>query len=187
MKKVLLDGADWKPVHPLTHKIRKSGKGWTVEVAFYAPCPPLVLDTKTVDDPGNYGFSLVGAEGEDIAIKSVRLVGKNAVQLLTEKDPGKGRLRYGMTINEHRPSGPRTGARGCLRDSQGDEVKAHIQGKDYRMDNWCPFFDYLSKGPLFSGNGCMIFFCRRLFPPSANGKGYPDGLKKTGKASADAY
>lgn len=76
MKKVLLDGADWKPVHPLTHKIRKSGKGWTVEVAFYAPCPPLVLDTKTVDDPGNYGFSLVGAEGEDIAIKSVRLVGK---------------------------------------------------------------------------------------------------------------
>ena len=147
MKKVLLDGADWKPVHPLTHKIRKSGKGWTVEVAFYAPCPPLVLDTKTVDDPGNYGFSLVGAEGEDIAIKSVRLVGKNAVQLLTEKDPGKGRLRYGMTINEHRPSGPRTGARGCLRDSQGDEVKAHIQGKDYRMDNWCPFFDYsLSKG-----------------------------------------
>ena len=41
----------------------------------------------------------------------------------------------------------RTGARGCLRDSQGDEVKAHIQGKDYRMDNWCPFFDYsLSKG-----------------------------------------
>lgn len=80
-----------------------------------------------------------GAEGEDIAIKSVRLVGKNAVQLLTEKDPGKGRLRYGMTINEHRPSGPRTGARGCLRDSQGDEVKAHIQGKDYRMDNWCPF------------------------------------------------
>ena len=122
-------------------------EGWTVEVAFYAPCPPLVLDTKTVDDPGNYGFSLVGAEGEDIAIKSVRLVGKNAVQLLTEKDPGKGRLRYGMTINEHRPSGPRTGARGCLRDSQGDEVKAHIQGKDYRMDNWCPFFDYsLSKG-----------------------------------------
>ena len=95
----------------------------------------------------SYGFSLVGAEGEDIAIKSVRLVGKNAVQLLTEKDPGKGRLRYGMTINEHRPSGPRTGARGCLRDSQGDEVKAHIQGKDYRMDNWCPFFDYsLSKG-----------------------------------------
>lgn len=60
MKKVLLDGADWKPVHPLTHKIRKSGKGWTVEVAFYAPCPPLVLDTKTVDDPGNYGFPLWG-------------------------------------------------------------------------------------------------------------------------------
>ena len=24
MKKVLLDGADWKPVHPLTHKITKT-------------------------------------------------------------------------------------------------------------------------------------------------------------------
>ena len=49
-------------------------RGGRIAVSYthLAPCPPLVLDTKTVDDPGNYGFSLVGAEGEDIAIKSVR-------------------------------------------------------------------------------------------------------------------
>lgn len=146
MKKVLLDGEAWKPIHPQNWEIKRSGNTWIVEIAFYTPQEPLVLDTKTVDDPGNYGFSLVGVTGDLIPIKSVRLVASNTVRLETNKDPRNARLRYGMTLNEHRPSGPRSGARGCLRDSQGDTIKANIQGKDYRMDNWCPFFDYsLSK------------------------------------------
>ena len=54
-----------------------------------------------------------------------------------------------MTLKEKLPSGPRTGARGCLRESQGEKVKTRIQDVVYRMDNWCPFFDY----PLDSRNG----------------------------------
>ena len=45
-------------------------------------------------------------------------------------------------MKEKLPSGPRTSARGCLRDSQGEKVKTRIQDVVHRMDNWCPFFDY---------------------------------------------
>ena len=142
MKRVLVDGVSWKPVHPVRHKVKKAGGEWIVDVQFYAPVLPMVLDTQTVSDPGNYGFSLVTEEGDALPIKSVKLLGKNIVRLVTTINPGKSNLRYGMTINEHRPSGPKTGPRGCLRDSQGDQVKAKILNKVYRMDNWSPFFDY---------------------------------------------
>lgn len=142
MKRVLVDGVDWKPMHPVRHQVKKSGGDWTVDVQFYTPVAPLVLDTQAIDNPGNYGFSIVNAEGTALPIKSVKLLGKNVVRLVTTEDPRKSNLRYGMTINEHRPSGPKTGPRGCLRDSQGEKVKTKIANKIYRMDNWCPFFDY---------------------------------------------
>lgn len=142
MKRVMIDGVDWKPVHPLQHRIKKTGNEWTVDIQFYAPVPPMVLDTKAVDDPGNYGFTLVTPEGEKLPIKSVKIMGKDVVRLVTTADPSKSSLRYGMTFNEHRKSGPKTGPRGCLRDSQGNKLKAKIAAKEYRMDNWCPFFDY---------------------------------------------
>ena len=116
---------------------------------FFVPVPPLALDTKTILDPGNYGFSLVNGLGEPLEIKSVTLNGRDAVRIITSSDPSGCHLRYGMTLKEKLPSGPRTGARGCLRDSQGEKVKTRIQDVVYRMDNWCPFFDY----PLDSRNG----------------------------------
>lgn len=142
MKRVLVDGVDWKPIHPVSHKIRETGNEWVTDIVFYAPIPPMTFDTKTVDDPGNYGFSMVTEDGKPLPIKSVALHDKNVVRLVTKEDPRKSSVRYGMTIAEHRPSGPVTGARGCLRDSQGNTVKANILDKTYRMDNWCPFFDY---------------------------------------------
>lgn len=142
MKKVLVDGVKWKPVHPVSHKIKKSGNEWAVDVQFFAPVPPLVLDTKAVTDPGSFGFTLVTEQGEPQEIKSVALSGKNTVRLITASDPSGCHLRYGMNLKQHLPSGPKTGARGCLRDSQGDKVKTKIQDTVYRMDNWCPFFDY---------------------------------------------
>ena len=104
--------------------------------------PPLVLDTRMILDPGNYGFSLVNGREEPLEIKSVSLNGSNVVRIVTSSDPSGCRLWYGMTLKEKLPSGPRTGARGCLRDSQGEKVKTRIQDVVYRMDNWCPFFDY---------------------------------------------
>lgn len=143
MYKVMVEGVKWKPVHPVAHALGRQGKDWTVDVKFFAPVPPLVLDTETILDPGNYGFSLVNSQEEPLEIKSVSLNGKNVVRIVTSSDPSGCHLRYGMTLKEKLPSGPRTGARGCLRDSQGEKVKTRIQDVVYRMDNWCPFFDYL--------------------------------------------
>lgn len=142
MYKVMVEGVKWKPVHPVAHALGRQGKDWTVDVKFFAPVPPLVLDTETILDPGNYGFSLVNSQEEPLEIKSVSLNGKNVVRIVTSSDPSGYHLRYGMTLKEKLPSGPRTGARGCLRDSQGEKVKTRIQDVVYRMDNWCPFFDY---------------------------------------------
>ena len=149
MYKVLVEGVHWKPIHPVAHAVGRKGKDWTVDVKFFVPVPPLALDTKTILDPGNYGFSLVNAQGEPLEIKSVTLNGRDAVRIIMSSDPSGCHLRYGMTLKEKFPSGPRTGARGCLRDSQGEKVKTRIQDVVYRMDNWCPFFDY----PLDSRNG----------------------------------
>lgn len=142
MYKVMVEGVKWKPIHPVAHAIGRKGQDWTVDVKFFAPVPPLVLDTRTILDPGHYGFSLVNGREEPLEIKSVSLNGSNVVRIVTSSDPSGCRLRYGMTLKEKLPSGPRTGARGCLRDSQGEKVKTRIQDVVYRMDNWCPFFDY---------------------------------------------
>lgn len=149
MYKVLVEGVHWKPIHPVAHAVGRKGKDWTVDVKFFVPVPPLALDTKMILDPGNYGFSLVNGLGEPLEIKSVTLHGRNVVRIVTSSDPSGSHLRYGMTLKEKLPSGPRTGARGCLRDSQGEKVKTRIQDVVYRMDNWCPFFDY----PLEPRNG----------------------------------
>lgn len=147
MKQVLADGKKWLPLHPVAHKIVKKGKQWAIYMKFHAPVEPLVLDTDAISDPGNYGFSVVGADNKPLEIASVRLEGPRTLSILVNGNPSGSHVRYGMTLNEKRPSGPQTGARGCLRDSQGNKVTADIEGKTHRLDNWCPFFDYdLAKG-----------------------------------------
>lgn len=96
---------------------------------FFVPVPPLALDTKTILDPGNYGFSLVNAQGEPLEIKSVTLNGRDAVRIIMSSDPSGCHLRYGMTLKEKLPSGPRTGARGCLAGFPGGEGKDPDSGR----------------------------------------------------------
>lgn len=149
MNQVLVHGKKWLPLHPTAHKVIKKDKQWAIYMKFHTPVEPLVLDTNAVSDPGNYGFSVVGADNRPLEIASVCLEGPRTLCILVNGKPSGCHVRYGMTFHERRPSGPQTGARGCLRDSQGDKVSADIQGKTYRLDNWCPFFDYdLAKGSL---------------------------------------
>lgn len=149
MKKVLVDGVKWKPVHPVSHTIQPSGAEWIINLTFSAPHAPLTIDTQTVTDPGNAGFSVADAKGTPINIKAISLVKPSTVKISVEADPTDGSVGYGLNVTGDRVSGPKTGARGCLRDSQGDEIKVKIEDKTYRLDNWCPFFDYsLSKNTL---------------------------------------
>lgn len=142
MKQVLADGKKWLPIHPVSHKIVKRGTQWAIYVKFHTPVAPLVLDTEAISDPGNYGFSLIGEDGTEKTISSVEVTSPGVICITTADNPSKAHIRYGMTLNAKLPSGPRTGARGCLRDSQGNTVTATIDGENHRLDNWCPFFDY---------------------------------------------
>lgn len=155
MKKTIVDGERWLPVHPVKHIVRKNKDKWDIFMLFYVPVEPLVLDVQTVVDPGNCGFSVVGADGKPRSISSVALKGAKTVCITVDENPQGCFVRYGMTLNkqirlnERVPSGPQTGARGCLRDSQGESVQVGIQGKPCRLDNWCPFFEYsLAEGRL---------------------------------------
>ena len=95
MYKVMVEGVKWKPIHPVAHVIGRKGQDWTVDVKFFAPVPPLVLDTRTILDPGNYGFSLVNSREEPLEIKPVSLNGSNVVHIVTSSDPSGSGLRYG--------------------------------------------------------------------------------------------
>ena len=142
MNKVLVEGKKWKPLHPTSHRIIKKGKTWEIHLQFHVPKQPLVIDTKSVSDPGNYGFSITDDNNTASLIDSIQIKNGNTIIITTPSDPRKLRVRYGMTLDKHLKSGPQTGARGCLRDSQGNQYTTKIQDKTYRLDNWCPFFDY---------------------------------------------
>lgn len=142
MKKVLVDGVTWKPIHPVSHTIHPSDTGWIINLQFFTPYTPLIIDNQSVTDPGNAGFSVTDSTGNAIIITHIAIVKPSTVKIKVDSNPWGGSVGYGLNITDHRISGPKTGARGCLRDSQGDEVKVNIEDKIYRLDNWCPFFDY---------------------------------------------
>lgn len=133
-KRVIIDGLDWKPLQPKAH-IRQ---GSVCILTFDVPTGPLVLDTVSVSDPGNYGFALVNSAGSPLTISSVTLAGPDRIKIVAAATiPSGAKVRYawgnGITAN----SGPRTGARGCLRDSAGNYLPA-TYGK---MHNWCVIFE----------------------------------------------
>lgn len=142
MKKVLVDGVQWKPIHPLSHKIRKADDRWVVELNFSVPAPPLQMDSQTVSDPGQFGFSILDGKGKDLPVSSISVISPQTIKLIVPINPDGGKILYGMNVTGNHPSGPQTGARGCLRDSQGDKITETIDNKNYRLDNWCPFFEY---------------------------------------------
>lgn len=144
MSKVLGEGKEWKPIHPVKASVKTKGKDYVVALDFYVPVPPLAFDTKQVSDPGNYGFSLRKADGTLLPIIDVKLAGPTRVEISTSENPSDARVLYGMTLDKESPAGPppAEGARGNLRDSQGKTVKTTWNKKEYPLHNWTPFFDY---------------------------------------------
>lgn len=105
-------GRVFKPTMP--HNISKSGA--TYRLAYDCEVAPIVLDTTTVDDPGNYGFQIFDSSGAEVTIDSVAVAGTDIV-ITTSTDPGLGsEVAYAM---QGHPGAriPATMARGCVRDS----------------------------------------------------------------------
>jgi len=130
---VVLEKKTWLPLGPKTI----TREGTTITVDFDVPTPPLVLDTTRVTDPGSYGFEAVDGS-TPLKITSVTLAGTTSVKIVLATAPtGKLRLRYAFTGTAGANAGPKTGARGNLRDSD-PTPSAYVPTSLY---NWCVHFD----------------------------------------------
>lgn len=135
-KRIVIDGEDWQPVRPLSSV--KSGK--FVNVKFNVPRGKLVLDTELVSENTNYGFELVTSAGVAIAITEVKIISPDTVKVVSNTAiPVGAKLRYAWSGAEN--VGRLTGARGNLRDTQGDDIVFDPDGINKAMHNWCVIFE----------------------------------------------
>lgn len=132
-RQIVLRGKKWEPLRPIS----VTRNGATITVKFLVPVPPLKLDTELVTNPADFGFELAG-DGPVPNIESVDVAGPDTVTIRLDKAPTGNnlRLRYAFTGTPGADGGPKTGARGNLRDS--DETRSLY---DFKLYNWCVTFD----------------------------------------------
>ena len=99
----------------------------TVVIHFNVPNQPLTIDTIQVRKTGNYGFSVINRQNQDIANKII--IGEDSVIIQCSESPTDCHIRYAVN-GEKGKSGRLHGPRGNLRDSAG---------------NWCYQFDMFCK------------------------------------------
>lgn len=113
-QKVVLEGRDWRPVSPKTFTL---GSNY-VDIQFYVPVAPLVLDTALCTDPGNYGFMYSDAAGNTISSVALKAGTQDTVRVTLSGNIGAtAAIDYAYNTGTAGISGPTGGARGCLRDS----------------------------------------------------------------------
>jgi hypothetical protein len=123
-------GEDWRPLRPIAMEWARPDE---LIVRFHVPAPPLVLDDRSVSDPGSHGFDLRDASGR-VTIRQVELVSGTQVRLrLLRPVSGRSWLSYAWYSVGGQPGGPLTGPRGCLRDS--DKFLGAFDGSE--LSNWC--------------------------------------------------
>lgn len=132
LARVVVDGQTWEPIRP--QSVNRSGN--IVDIQFFVPNGSLVLDTTyTSNTPdGFFGFDF-RQTGGTTTLQSVTLLNSNTLRFTLSGAPDgtspfirAGRNSAGTQVF----SGPRTGARTCLRDSAST---------DPRWCNWCVHFD----------------------------------------------
>lgn len=133
-KRVVIDQQPWEPLRPIS----VTREGAVITVKFVVPSPPILLDTTLVSDPGHYGFEYTDASATPPAIVSVTEAGSDTLTITLSAEPtGADRhLRYAFTGTKGARSGPQTGARGNLRDSDATKSRSGKQ-----LYNWCIHFD----------------------------------------------
>lgn len=120
LKRLLIDGEERKPCY--IKRINVTGN--VLELQYNLPKGQLVIDTTNVTDPGNYGFNLFNALGTEITISSVAKVRTDTIRIVISSGQtvvSGWKLTYANNSTAT-GSGPTTGKRGCIRDSQGDTV-----------------------------------------------------------------
>ncbi|WP_411034542.1 hypothetical protein [Shinella sp. BYT-45] len=114
-RRVVIEGEDWRPLSPATITV----DGSDVVIDCHVPVAPIVIDTTAVTDPGNLGFNLLDAGGATIT--GVSVTGPAQITVALSAPPQTGwRLSYAFhngAASAGSNSGPTTGCRGCIRDS----------------------------------------------------------------------
>ena len=133
-RRVVVEGKRWEPLRPVS----TTREGAIITVKFAVPSPPIVLDTSLVSDPGSYGFEYSDTSASSPSITKVEVTAPDTVVVTLSAVPtGDDRhLRYAFTGVRGAPSGPKTGARGNLRDSDATRSRS-----GHRLYNWCVHFD----------------------------------------------
>ena len=128
-----LYGSGWEPLRP-TAVTRTNAEVW---VTFTGSEGGLTLDTTTVSDPGNYGFTFTNNAGET-NISSVVVTNANTVVVTLSGTPTGANplLRYAFNATSTDHAGRLTGARGCLRDQRASV--GTVTGTN--LYNWCVVF-----------------------------------------------
>jgi hypothetical protein len=139
--RIVFGGETWEPVRPK----QVSRVGRVITLRYFVPRPPLVFDNVQVAPIQNQGFDVTD-NGVMVGVESVVLTAADSVTItLTTAPVGTVRVKYAQNqdVNPNtRCTGPTSGARGNLRDS--DATLSHFNndnGQPYRLENWGVIFD----------------------------------------------
>lgn len=131
-----LNGEESDGLYPKEIQIQ----GREAEILFHVPYPPLTWDTLQVSNPGNYGFTVITPEETNI-LTCANIHGDTVRLSCSEPIKPTYKIRYAVNGTPHK-NGNRQGARGNLRDSQGNFYTCKIKNKVFRLDNWCFQFEW---------------------------------------------
>lgn len=127
---------DWKGCRPASVALTT---GTEIDVTFYVPVSPLVLDTTSLPNFGNYGFTYSDTEG-GITISSVALLDTDTVRITVSADiSGHSNRTIGYADAESGAAEQTDRAKvwGNLRDSETRESRV-IAG--LKLYNWSAIF-----------------------------------------------
>jgi hypothetical protein len=94
----------------------------------------LVLDTGTIGNPGNYGFSAVNSSGAGMTVTDVSLVGNRVQIRFSTSAPSGMKIRYAWIGDSNKGVGN-------LRDNNGDFLIFDPENLVLPMHNWAPIFE----------------------------------------------
>jgi hypothetical protein len=135
LKQILINKQTWRPLEVRSLSLN----GSVITAEFHVPVTPLVLDTQSVTNPGNYGFEYWDNSGSTPTIQRVAIASATALTITLSTPPAPGaekHLRYAWTGQPGAWAGPTSGPRGNLRDSDPTQSP-----NGYKLYNWCCHFD----------------------------------------------
>ena len=138
INKVISEGENWKPTHPISVLIQ----GFIIKMKFFVQTAPLQFDYANTVMLPNKGFAVILGGVDILTNVSIGLDGVS-VNLFCSSNPSGALIQYG--VNTTTTPGTVTLCKvnmGNLRDSNGTKQKTTILGTTIPMHNWCPIFEY---------------------------------------------